>query len=510
MAYKFNPFTGTFDLVAAAASDAASLWTAVENILPAGNGSELAFATLNVLGTSTGEVDVFLPDLVADSIAIGQQIFVNVQAGNLPYRGIVRRKGADLLLGGGVTLGTELVWTEGTYSFTCAGEVSPGVGLWFVQQTSGERSDEQVIVSGLCESVPLPAFTASGSGVDQILTADADGFLVVDGTQLSSESHTIWGSLFLFGQTDPAHNGLWSVINPGAADDRFVLRRHPFMNRRGQVMGGKLVVIRAEGFSEDGSVFVSDITVSVPTDNMSWARVGVSAAALTAHTSNTSNPHATTAAQVGADAVGTATGAIASHVAAGDPHTQYALDSDKNAANGYAGLTASKLAGAQQTYGTGANTACEGNDARLSDARAPTSHALSAHAAAAADLDAAGYDILNLGRAALNLEVLTSASNVLTLDFATANDKACTLTENVTTISTSNEPASGKSQVIKLLIIGASTYTLPASWADVDWWISDSGSAPSAPGAGKRLLVTLWAVNIAGTVHVIGNAAEQP
>jgi hypothetical protein len=127
-----------------------------------------------------------------------------------------------------------------------------------------------------------------------------------------------------------------------------------------------------------------------------------------------------------------------------------------------------------------------------------------------ADLDAGGFDILNLGRAALNLESISSASNVLTLNFATANDKVCTLTENVTTVSTSNEPASGKSQIIKLLIIGASTYTLPASWADVDWWISDSGSAPSAPAAGKRLLVTLWALNVGGTVHVIGNAAEQP
>lgn len=48
---------------------------------------------------------------------------------------------------------------------------------------------------------------------------------------------------------------------------------------------------------------------------------------------------------------------------------------NKNVANGYAGLnSSSKLNGAQQTYGSAANTACEGNDARLSDARAPTAH----------------------------------------------------------------------------------------------------------------------------------------
>lgn len=66
---------------------------------------------------------------------------------------------------------------------------------------------------------------------------------------------------------------------------------------------------------------------------------------------------------------------LSAHVAAADPHTGYQRESEKDAASGYAGLSAgSKLAGAQQTYGSGVNTACEGNDARLSDARTPLSH----------------------------------------------------------------------------------------------------------------------------------------
>lgn len=61
---------------------------------------------------------------------------------------------------------------------------------------------------------------------------------------------------------------------------------------------------------------------------------------------------------------------------------QTALDlkqslSGKDAASGYAGLSAgSKLSGSQQTYGILANTACEGNDLRLSDSRAPTAHSI--------------------------------------------------------------------------------------------------------------------------------------
>lgn len=58
--------------------------------------------------------------------------------------------------------------------------------------------------------------------------------------------------------------------------------------------------------------------------------------------------------------------ALADHIADSDPHTQYQLESEKNQPSGYAGLDGStKLNGAQQTYGTLSNTACEGNDSRL-------------------------------------------------------------------------------------------------------------------------------------------------
>jgi hypothetical protein len=62
---------------------------------------------------------------------------------------------------------------------------------------------------------------------------------------------------------------------------------------------------------------------------------------------------------------------IDTHINAASPHSGHELTSNKNAANGYAGLTASKLNGAQQVYGILVNTACEGNDARLSDTRVP-------------------------------------------------------------------------------------------------------------------------------------------
>ncbi|HYD02612.1 MAG TPA: hypothetical protein VEB22_15400 [Phycisphaerales bacterium] len=45
-----------------------------------------------------------------------------------------------------------------------------------------------------------------------------------------------------------------------------------------------------------------------------------------------------TAAQVGADAAGTAAAAVSTHAGQADPHTGYQLESEKGAANGYAGL----------------------------------------------------------------------------------------------------------------------------------------------------------------------------
>lgn len=55
-------------------------------------------------------------------------------------------------------------------------------------------------------------------------------------------------------------------------------------------------------------------------------------AELDAHANSTSNPHATTAAQVGADPAGTAAAAVAAHAAALDPHPTYTTAAEAAAA----------------------------------------------------------------------------------------------------------------------------------------------------------------------------------
>lgn len=69
---------------------------------------------------------------------------------------------------------------------------------------------------------------------------------------------------------------------------------------------------------------------------------------------------------------------IAAHVALPDPHTQYALDTDKGAAGGIATLDgATKVPIAQIPTGATGSTVPFGNDARFSDARTPTAHKVS-------------------------------------------------------------------------------------------------------------------------------------
>lgn len=85
--------------------------------------------------------------------------------------------------------------------------------------------------------------------------------------------------------------------------------------------------------------------------------------------------------------------------------------SEKNAASGYAGLDASsKLTGSQQVYGSAANTACQGNDARLSDARTPTTHA-SSHQSGGGD--------------AIKLDDLALPDDNTDLDVSTARHGLC-------------------------------------------------------------------------------------
>lgn len=134
----------------------------------------------------------------------------------------------------------------------------------------------------------------------------------------------------------------------------------------------------AGGYAElDGSATVPDAqipgTIARDTDITAEAAdriAGDAASVATAASDATTKANAAQSA-----AIASAASSLTTHVAAADPHTGYQKESEKNSASGYAGLDgSSKLTGSQQVYGVAADTACVGNDARLSDARTPTAH----------------------------------------------------------------------------------------------------------------------------------------
>lgn len=96
--------------------------------------------------------------------------------------------------------------------------------------------------------------------------------------------------------------------------------------------GGTGDVVGPAGAVSGNIVVYADGTGKLVSDT------GISSTAVSNHLINTSNPHAVTAIQAGADPVGTASTAVSNHVAAPDPHAQYQLESEKGALNGYASL----------------------------------------------------------------------------------------------------------------------------------------------------------------------------
>lgn len=148
-------------------------------------------------------------------------------------------------------------------------------------------------------------------------------------------------------EVDELHNVL--ITNPVQAGSLLIYDSTVGVWKNARLTAGTNVTIT----NADGSITLA-VAGAAPTGaaggvlsgtypNPGFAVDMATQAELDAHTGNTSNPHATTAAQVGADPTGTASAAVAAHVAAANPHTQYGLKSGN--LSQFAATTSAQLAG---------------------------------------------------------------------------------------------------------------------------------------------------------------------
>jgi hypothetical protein len=149
--------------------------------------------------------------------------------------------------------------------------------------------------------------------------------------------------------------------------------------------------------TDDGTNVVLDVAAA--TSGQRGTMSAADKAALDAHLTNTSNPHSTTAAQVGADPAGTAAAAVAAIPSGGSAGTP-----------------------ALRKLGTAAGEALPGNDASVTNARTPTSHAASHKGDGSDAIDVATTSVAGL----------MSGADKTALNAAVANTRTISTTAPIT------------------------------------------------------------------------------
>lgn len=227
---------------------------------------------------------------------------------------------------------------------------STGAGRWTVLPAG---TDGYVLT--VSSGVPAWVSPAAASGAVPLSTVTTAGDLIVaDGSEsvtrlgIGSNGQVLAVSGGALTWITPASGG--DVVGPASATDNAIAR---FDTSTGKLLQNSAVTIDDSGNINLPSLAeVDGRDVSVDGDKLDSITSVGSGAIITAtertnlgtaftHSQASGNPHSTSAADVGADPAGTASAAVAAHVAAADPHPGYVLESREAQANGIATLDGS-------------------------------------------------------------------------------------------------------------------------------------------------------------------------
>jgi hypothetical protein len=242
----------------------------------------------------------------------------------------------DLSMGGALTGATAITTTDLTATGTITGISAADVGA----DASGTAAAAIVTHVGLADPHTQYQKESEKGAALGYPSLDADQFVVEPALGVTDGTSTFtFGALvdtqvlYLDGTTikSKVAAGGGDVTGPAGA----TLESVPTLDATGKVLVESPVTIDTATGDMAG---VGDLTMAG--DLSGAALISATAATFTDLTA-TGTITGISAADVGADATGTAAAAIVTHVALADPHTGYQLESEKDQINGYAGLDGS-------------------------------------------------------------------------------------------------------------------------------------------------------------------------
>ena len=233
----------------------------------ANNGETMEIGKSYVFLAQAGsDVDLNLPD--GSGVAIGSSITcVLATAGGID-RAVFTNLGGDIIVGLGSSgaPGLKLQGDTRIVEFVFFGSLL-GAPTWLAI-SGGEPANRSSRITAECATtVPLPTFTSAGSGPDQILTATANGALIVDGV---SPQQDFRDGVLVASEigADRQFHGVYDLLEPGDGATPWKLRRRTDWALNGNVLPGTTVFVQSGTFNK-GKAYISPSGINIG-DTFDW------------------------------------------------------------------------------------------------------------------------------------------------------------------------------------------------------------------------------------------------